>query len=341
MKRSNFRQLSISDRIRIEVYLSQCKTQYEIAKILKVHRSTVSREIKNRGGILRGYVADYAQKDYEREKAKGGVKRKIEYLKVGGYIIDRLKSGWSPEVISGRLKKEIREGKRPPDDYVCHESIYQFIYDSKYARKEQLRMYLRNGKRRRTKMKGRKTSREIIPNRIWIDNRPEEVDTRQQFGHWEGDAIIYKHKYAIQSIVERKTRFMILTKLKRKTVEQTTNAFINGLKDHQVRSLTLDNGTENRDHQKITKELGVGVYFCHPYHSWEKGTNEHGNGLVRRYLPRKTELEYVTQEDIDDISWELNNRPRKILGFSTAFEMLELEYSKQQLQVNVAFDYRV
>src|SRR5690606_2950949 len=156
-----------------------------------------------------------------------------------------------------------------------------------------------------------------------------------------GDSIIYKHKYAIQSIVERKTRFIVLTKLQRKTVEQTTSSFINGLKDHKVLSLTLDNGVENKDHKKIKEELGASVYFCHPYHSWEKGTNEHVNGLVRRYLPRKTELRYVTQEDIDDIAFELNNRPRKILGFSTASEMLELEYSKQQLQVNVAFDYRV
>ena len=143
---------------------------------------------------------------------------------------------------------------------------------------------------------------------------------------------------AIQSIVERKLKYTILNKLMRKIANESTTAFINSLKDYYVESLTVDNGSENKDHQKISEELNADVYFCHPYHSWEKGTNENTNGLVRRYLPRSTSLENITQDDLDDIAWELNNRPRKSLQYNTPQEMLELEYSKLQLSVNVALN---
>lgn len=338
MIKGSYKHLNEHNRVRIEVYLREGKSQYEIAGLLKVNKSTISREIKKRGAIIAGYSSSYAQKDYEREKRKGGARNIIETKPVGSFVIDRIKSGWSPETIEGRLKLEINEGKRDKDDYINYESIYQFIYNSQYGKQEKLCQYLKQGKKRRTRKWGRKTKHEIIKNRIFIDQRPESINNRQTIGHWEGDAIIYKHKYAIQSIVERKLKVTILTKLIRKTADQSTAAFIDKLKNYYIKSLTVDNGSENKDHQKIAKELGINVYFCHPYHSWEKGTNENTNGLVRRYLPRGTELELVTQRDLDDIAWELNNRPRKTLGFKTPWEMLELEYSKQQLSVNVALN---
>lgn len=338
MKIFNYRQLNKHDRVRIEVYLKMGKSQYEIAKSLKVHRSTISREIKKRGGILRGYTADLAQEDYQREKQKGGVKRKIEITVIGNFVIRKIKQGWSPEQIAGRLKKEITEGKRLKEEYINHESIYQFIYDSDFGKQEKLCNYLRQGKKRRTRKYGRKTKHEIISNRIFIDQRPKEVDERKTIGHWEGDAIIYKNKKAIQSVVERKLKYTILTKLMRKTADETTNAFIDALQKYYVKTLTVDNGTENKDHQIISESLDISVFFCHPYHSWEKGTNENTNGLVRRYLPRGTSLEEISQNDLDDIAWELNNRPRKSLGYTTPQEMLELEYSKLPLQVNVALN---
>lgn len=339
MRKGRYKHLNEHSRVRIEVYLREGKSQYEIAKLLKVDKSTISREIKKRGAILSGYCASYSQKDYEAEKRKSGVRRIIETKPVGGFVIDRIKAGWSPETIEGRLKLEIKEGKRSEDDYVNYESIYQFIYESKYGRRERLCQYLRQGKRRRTKKWGRKTKHEIIKNRIFIDQRPDEINKRKTIGHWEGDAIIYKNKKAIQSIVERRLKVTILTKLMRKTADEATAAFIKRLKDYYTLSLTVDNGSENKNHQTIAKKLSAKVFFCHPYHSWEKGTNENTNGLVRRYLPRGTELELVTQRDLDDIAWELNNRPRKSLGFKTPWEMLQLEYSKQQLQVNVALQY--
>ncbi len=339
MRKGSYRHLNEHNRVCIEVYLREGKSQYEIAKLLQVNKSTISREIKKRGAILSGYSYAYAQKDYEREKRKGGVKRIIETKPIGSFVIDRIKAGWSPETIEGRLKLEIKEGKRDKDDYVNYESIYQFIYNSQYGKREKLCQYLKQGKKRRTRKWGRKTKHEIIKNRIFIDKRPSEIDERKTIGHWEGDAIIYKNKKAIQSIVERKLKVTILTKLMRKTADESTAAFIKRLKDYYALSLTVDNGSENKDHQKIAKELGINVYFCHQYHSWEKGTNENTNGLVRRYLPRGIELELVTQRDLDDIAWELNNRPKKTLGFKTPWEMLELEYSKLQLPVNVALRY--
>ena len=138
MSTLRYKHLNEYDRVRIEVYLNAGKSQYEIATLLRVNRSTVSREVKKRGGILRGYTADYAQGDYQLNKKQCGIRRKIESHPVGSYVINRLKAGWSPETISGRLKKEIKEAKRLPDDYVCHESIYQSIFYSQYGRKEKL-----------------------------------------------------------------------------------------------------------------------------------------------------------------------------------------------------------
>ena len=313
MIKGSYRHLNEHDRVLIEVFLDEGKSQYEIAGLLKVDKSTICREIQKRGGILRGYTADFAQNDYEVAKKNCGIRSKIETHPVGSFVIEKIKQGWSPEQIAGRLKKEIKEGERSKDEYVNHESIYQFIYDSEYGKREKLCNYLRQGKKRRTRKYGRKTKHEVIPNRIFIDKRPKEIDDRKTIGHWEGDAIIYKYKTAIQSIVERKLKYTILTKLMRKTANNSTAAFVDSLKDYYVESLTVDNGSENKDHQKISKELNAPVYFCHPYHSWEKGTNENTNGLVRRYLPRGASLENVTQDDLDDIAWELNNRPRKSL----------------------------
>lgn len=338
MIKGSYRHLNEHDRVRIEVYLNEGKSQYEIAGLLKVNKSTISREIKKRGGILRGYIASFAQEDYKRTKKNCGIRNKIETTEIGTFVIEKIKAGWSPEQISGRLKKEIKEGKRSPEEYVNHESIYQFIYDSDYGKTEKLCNYLRQGKKRRTRKYGRKTKHEIISNRVFIDKRPKEINDRKTIGHWEGDAIIYKYKNAIQSIVERKLKYTILTKLMRKTADLSTAAFVTNLKEYHVKSLTVDNGSENKEHEKIAKELNAPVYFCHPYHSWEKGTNENTNGLVRRYLPRGTSLENITQDDLDDIAFELNNRPRKSLQYSTPEEMLELEYSKLPLSVNVALN---
>ena len=336
MKKNTFKHLTEADRIRIEVLLREGFKPIDIAKRIGVNRSTISREIKIRG-TPSGYHAGIAQINHQIKRDKCRPKRKIEETPIGPHVIEKIRAGWSPETISGRLKLEISWGLRSPNEYINPESIYQFVYNSDYGRKENLYEYLRRGKKHRTKKYGRKSQRITIPNRVLIDFRPKEAQARKTIGHWEGDTLHYPQKKGVNTLLERKARFVILTKIEQRTAEQTTQAVIQRLQSHQRNSLTLDNGRENTQHEVITQALDLPVFFCHPYHSWEKGSCENANGLVRRYLPRNTNLDTISQEDLDDIARELNNRPREILGFLTPQEMIESEYKK--LTNVVAFDY--
>lgn len=333
MKKKSFKHLTDADRIRIEVLLREGYRQIKIADKLTVNRSTISREIRNRG-TPSGYHAKQAEINHRLKRGKCRPKIKIEETRAGIYVLEKIILGWSPETISGRLKFEISLGLRDKNEYVNLESIYQFVYESDYGKRENLYEYLRRGKKHRSKKHGRKSHKTTIPNRVFIEMRPKEIEERKSVGHWEGDTIHYPKRQGINSLVERKARFAILTKLERRTAEQTTLAVVNRLLEHRRDSLTVDNGTENIKHEIISEALDMPVFFCHPYHSWEKGSNENMNGLVRKYLPRGTNLDTISQEDLDDIADELNNRPRKILGFQTPFEILEGEYNKLN---NVAF----
>ena len=249
LSNKTFKHLTNEDRVRIEVLLTEGYTQISIAQKLEVDRSTISREINNRG-TPSGYHAKIAQVNYQRRRQKCHPKSKIEETPIGSFIIAKIRAGWSPETISCRLRREIDQGLRLEKDFITKETIYQFIYNSDFGQQEKLYQYLRHGKKHRTKKFGRKSKKQVISNRIFIDERPPDVESRQSVGHWEGDAIIYKYKNAIQSIVERKLKYTILNKLMRKTAELSTAAFTNSLKGHYVESLTVDNGSENKDHQK-------------------------------------------------------------------------------------------
>lgn len=333
MKKRTFRQLTATDRAQIEALVKEGLSQSVIAKRLGVNRSSVSRELA-RHRTPHGYFSKMAQAQHEHKRKKCRPKRKVEENPViGRYVLEHIYRGWSPETISGTLRYQIAANLRPPEDYVNHESIYWFVYESEFGKKEKLYQYLRRGQKRRRKQYGRKTRQETLKNRVFIDDRPKEVEMRQSVGHWEGDAIIYPHKKAVNSLVERKSRFVVLTKLEQKTAEFTKAAITSRLKEHYRKTLTVDNGTEHALHEEIAKELEVNVYFCHPYHSWEKGTNENMNGLVRRYLPKRTNIDELTQNELDAIATELNRRPRRILGYRTPIEVLQSEYEK----LNVAF----
>jgi IS30 family transposase len=333
MNNYTFKHLTDTDRVRIEVLLKEGFKPIDIAEKLGVNRSTICREMKIRG-TPSGYHAKIAQINYNVRRQKCRPKRIIEETVLGSHVISKIRAGWSPETISGRLKLEIELGTRTENEFVNPESIYQFIYESDFGKHEKLYEYLRRGKKHRSKKHGRKAQKSIIPNRVFIESRPKEIDKRKAVGHWEGDTIHYPEKRGINSLVERKTRYAILTKLERRTAEMTTRAVIGGLKNHYSESLTVDNGTENIEHELIAQALDLSIFFCHAYHSWEKGSNENLNGLVRKYLPRGTDLSQISQNDLDDIAFELNNRPRKILGFYTPQETLKFEYTKL---INVAF----
>lgn len=326
MKKS-YQHLTTIERAKIEALLNEGKSDQEIARALRVDRTTVWRERKNRG-TPSGYHAKIAQVNYELRRTACRPKRKLEETAIGSHVIAKIRQGWSPEQIAGRLRREVNQQQRPATDYVCQEAIYQFIYQSDFGKSEQLYQYLRNGKKRRTKKYGRTTKKEIIPNRVSIDRRPKEVSERTVIGHWEGDSIIYPDKQAIYDLLERMSRFTILTKLERKTAALVKETVTTQLKNHVAHSLTMDNGTEHVEHEAIAAELALATYFCHPYHSWERGSNENMNGCVRRYLPRSKSIQNISQADLDDIAAELNNRPRKILEYQTPQEVLQLEYLK-------------
>lgn len=333
MKKHTFRQLTAADRAQIEALDKEGFKQSVIARRLAVDRSSISREL-TRHSTPHGYFAKMAQAQHEQKRKKCRPKRKVEEVKaISRYVLEHIWRGWSPETISGTLRYQIAAGLRPSSDYVNHESIYRFVYDSEFGKKEKLFQYLRRGQKRRRKRFGRKSQRETLKNRVFIDDRPVEVATRATVGHWEGDAIIYPRKKAVNSLLERKSRFVVLTKLEQKTAVLTKMAIVERLRPHCCRTLTVDNGTEHALHEEIAKELDAKVYFCHAYHSWEKGAVENMNGLVRRYLPRRTNIDELSQTELDAIATELNDRPRKILGYRTPAEVLQSEYEK----LSVAF----
>ena len=333
MKNRTFRQLTDSDRTKLEVLIKEGYLQSEVAKKLGVNKSTISREL-SRHSTPHGYNGRMAQARHEHKRKQCKPKEKMSNPQICEYVLERIYRGWSPETIGGKLKREIQLEFKPKTFYLNHESIYQFVYESEYGKKEKLYQYLRRGQKRRKKQHGRQAQQETIKNRVFIDERPKEVNLRQTIGHWEDDAIIYPNKKAINSLVERKAKYTILTKLERKTAELTRQAVTNRLKNHFCKTLTVDNGSEYALHEQIAKELEMKVYFCHPYHSWEKGTNENTNGLVRRYLPKRTNIDDLTQTELDAIADELNDRPRKSLNYQTPREVLEYEYKKINFSCN-------
>lgn len=180
-------------------------------------------------------------------------------------------------------------------------------------------------KKRKAKGIGRKEKKTKIPNRNPIDARPKSVEDRKQYGHWEGDTLISrKSKVALHTLVERKSRLLILSKLDRKSATETSKTIIRRLGKLPVkgrRTLTLDNGTENANHEKVTAKLGMKCYFARPYASWQRGTNENTNGLVRWYLPKGTDFSKIDKDQLKLIEYLINSRPRKCLGYKMPIEV--------------------
>ncbi len=205
---------------------------------------------------------------------------------------------------------------------VSHEAIYQYIY----AEAEELVGYLpRRHNKRHAKGHSRKHRKSHIPNRTSISERSDNINERKEFGHWEADSIVSRaSKSALNVLVERKTRYTRITKLKAKTSKQTRKAINRRLcRSHQGArlSITYDNGSENVEHEVVNAKLGTKSYFCAPYRSWEKGTVENTCGLVRRYIPKRTDIAKIPDSEIKKMERQLNNRPRKCLGFQTPTEV--------------------
>ncbi len=297
-----------------------------IAIHLNVHPSTIGREIKRNGGLI-GYRHTGAHlKAHAR-------KNKIPNNKMSAEIIaalrEKLKIGWSPVQISGHLK---RHGNQS----VSHESIYKYIWKDKRSGGILYKLLRRKGKKYNKRAK-QNAGRGMIPNRVDISLRPDIVEDKTRLGDWELDTIIgARHKGAIVSMVERSSKLTKLVKVPRKTADLVARALCKRLKPIEsfVYTLTADNGKEFSFHESVSTELSAGFYFATPYHSWERGLNEHTNGLVREYFPKSTNFLEVTEEQVLEVENLLNNRPRKILGFETPLERFE-RVSESMLKLEV------
>jgi IS30 family transposase len=247
--------------------------------------------------------------------------------------VAKLKQGWSPQQIAGRMKKE--NGNKV---VVCHETIYSWLYTDEWAYKEEkLYQYLRRGQKKRKKWRGRGVHKSKIPNRVSISKRPSIASAKIQFGHFEGDSVIYPHKHAISTQNELLTGLVQFRKLERKTAKATAIAQAKMLKKHQsnrmpIITITYDNGCEFMEHGFVSNATGASIYFAHPYSSWERGANENANGLLRRYLPKRFDISSLTQQELNDIAEELNNRPRKRLGYQTPNEVYNLLVNKERIK---------
>jgi IS30 family transposase len=304
-----YKQLTQIQRYQIYALLKTAHSQSKIAKVIGVHRSTICRELKRNRG-KRGYRPQQAQKlaVSRQKKAQPRIERSV-----WEQVEEKLLLDWSPEQIAGRMRKEGYS--------ISHEWIYQYVYADKRSGGN-LWKHLRCQKKRRKRINGR-DQRGILPNRISIDLRPEIVEARSRLGDWEGDTIVgARHKGAILTLVDRKSGYTLLGSLPKREANQVECQATKLLQAvPHVRTLTVDNGKEFAQHSKITEQTGVEVYFSHPYSSWERGTNENTNGLVRQYLPKKRRLDDVLEVELVVIMDRLNHRPRKRLDFLTPHEV--------------------
>ena len=327
MNNTNYKQLGEKERDRIYLLKEKGLTNVEIANRLSRDKSTIGREIKrNSHRKFHQYLPDTAGRKVEKRKK---LNRKDRYLdkqpQLKRKILYHLKRGWSPDLIAGRLKEL-------EDSYLNQESIYQFIY-SLAGRKANLRQYLRRTHRVRHHKKGRKHRTETkIPNRTDITKRPRFIEKRRQFGHWEGDNVVYdRHRSALSTSVERKTRKVIITKPRNLTAEEKSRILIKRLRplpEQARRTMTYDNGKEAARHEAVTGAIGMKFYFAKTYSSWQRGSNENRNGLVRYYLPRDTELSQLTARQIQRVENLINDRPVKLLGYKTPNEAFAIEMNK-------------
>jgi IS30 family transposase len=260
----------------------------EIAKLVGKDVSTISREISRNTGS-RGYRFNQADsKAIERRSEASREPKKLTSELEKSIRLGLLKE-WSPEQISGRLALE--------REFISYETIYRYVWSDKRAG-GLLYKHLRHRGKRYNKRGAGKAGRGCIPDRIDIKERPLVVEEKSRIGDWEGDTIIgSKHKGAIVSYVDRCSKYTLLKKVKRKTAEQVTQATVEKMANlpHAVLTITYDNGKEFSDHKVIAKALSTTCYFATPYHSWERGLNEHTNGLVRQYLPKSTEFGTCTK----------------------------------------------
>ena len=312
-----YEQITSDERDKIAIFKANGFSQNEIAKMLGRHRSTISRELRrNSSTQYHCYKSIHAHRRSCERKRQANSHSRLRNDKIRSYVEMKLKDDYSPEQIAGRIRVD------HPGLKISHEAIYQYIYSDKPELSHCLARHYRIRKKRGKKNTG---SVRTIPERIDITQRPKEIDSRSVIGHWESDTVVSRQsKVALAVTVERKSRLTKIIKIQRRTSQYYSQAVIDSLisiDPKQRLTITYDNGKENAEHLRINQALKVQSYFCQPYHSWEKGTVENTIGLIRRYFPKKTDFDKVTDEQIREVEHKLNSRPRKCLGFRTPAEV--------------------
>ena len=315
----SYSQLSYEERVRIETLKLEGYSCRRIARVLNRHHTTISREIKRNystDDFVQFYDAENADQNDKRRKSQS---RSLGWLRdttTRNYVRRKLKQRWSPEQIAGRLPHDL------PAKSISHEAIYCYIY--RHA-KDFIQYLARKHPRRQWFTYFYKSRGNQISFRTDISERPGKIEKRKEPGHWEVDLIVSRgSSHALSVLVEPTSRLVRIGRVEDKRAGLHKASIVrrlSGLGREQLKSITYDNGPENALHYLINKELGTKSYFCKPYHSWEKGTVENTNGLIRRYLPKKTDFSQVSSKAIKKIEHLLNNRPRKCLNFKTPNEV--------------------
>ena len=315
-----YNQITADERDRIAVYLAGGFNYSDIARMSGRDRSSIMREVKRNGSKqFHVYTSMYADKKSMERKSKANRHPRLKDQLIRDYVDKKLKEQWSPELIAGRLAQD------HPGYVISHEAIYQYIYQDA----PELKKYLpRSHKTRKKRKANHSSSVNRIPERVGIDQRPQQANDRSQFGHWEADTAVSRQSTASLAVLaERVSRLTKMKKINHNSAQDFSKAIIERLEavvPNRRKSITYDNGKENMNHQHVNTSLGTQSFFCNPYHSWEKGSVEQIVGLVRRYLPKKTDFAKVSDDQIAYIEHQLNSRPRKCLAFKTPYEVFSL-----------------
>lgn len=286
------------------------------------HRGTIRREVLRNTGRGGPYLDDVAQRQADRRRQAASCRPRTDDADLMAWVDRKLHACWSPEQIAGRLALD------PPRHLegraISHATIYRWIWACP-ARSERVRPFLRVAHKARRKPYGEPSRRGQIRHRVPIDERPDVVDERSRIGDWEGDTVVGKGRSGtVLTNVDRVSRYLVARRLDRptaKAVEEGLYDAMRRLPSTHRRTQTFDNGREFAGHERIAKRLELAVYFAHPYSSWERGTNENTNGLLRQYLPKARSFADLADHELARYVWQLNNRPRKCLNYRTPAEV--------------------
>lgn len=325
---NHYQQLTLSERREIDYFLNEKKYSLRrIALLLQRHVSTISREIKkNACPRLWKYWGKEAQwKHYVRKKYCKFQKRKIlSNMKLKEYIDIHLKVGWSPSETAGKIAKDL--GLIPGLESISKTAIYAYLR-SVHGELLSMEIGLQKMKKRKKKEALQvATSAMKLADRIFIDERPTSINERLHFWDWEGDFIVSpkEKKWALLVLHERKSRFVLIRKMRQGTIDEVHSVLHRIIRPLSTfNSLTLDNDILFRRHEELSRMIQAPIYFCHPYHSWKKWGVEYSHRLIRRYIPKGTDISHIDEDYILNLEVALNTRPRKCIDYNTPLEVMQ------------------